>query len=85
MHSSSIGPKLPGSCMQASHLYILQENREGSSQVRRRTSKPSEKVSEKQMVKTAKAANKKQQAAEQQAAKAARAAKKAKTNARPLR
>ena len=82
--------KLPGSCMQASHLYILQENREGSSQDRRRTSKPSQKVSEKQMVKTAKAANKKQQAAEQQAAeqqaaKAAWAAKKAKTNARPLR
>ena len=76
--------KLPGTCMQASHLYILQENREGSSQVqvRRRRSKPSQKVSENQMVKTTKAANKKQQAAKQQAAKAARTAKKAETDAR---
>ena len=72
--------------MQASHLYNLQENREGSSQVqvRRRTSKPTQEVPENQMVKTTKAANKKQQAAKQQAAKqqAAKTAKKAETNAK---
>ena len=80
----SLDLKLPGTCMQASHLYNLQENREGSSQVqvRRRTSKPSQEVPENQMVNATKAANKKQQAAKQQAAKAAKTAKKAETNAK---
>ena len=72
--------KLPGTCMQAVSLVLLQENHEGSSkvQVRRRKLKPSHKVSENLLVDKTNAVNKKQNAAKQQAAKANRQARKGK-------
>ena len=59
-------------------LVLVQESREGSSQVqvRHRKSKPSNKVLEKRMVDSTNAVNKKQQAAKQRAAKATRVSRK---------